>query len=198
MSLTYATPLVLSDPGFIFTAILGSTEPTHAALASTYDLDVWPVAWVAAGPTEDGSKLSYEIKAEPIRAAELFDPIRWATTDRSGSFSFSIMNFTLQNLKRAYNGGTLATVSGSGATLSSSLLPPSPGSEVRTMIGWESLDHTMRVIIYQALNAGAVESMFKRAPDKALIPFTVNMEVPITAPLQPFKVYAAGTGRFGV
>jgi len=198
MPLTYATPLILTDPGFVFTAILGSTEPTHAALASTYDADPWPGAWVAAGVTEDGSKLAYEIKAEPIKAAELFDPVAWRTTERSGSIVFSVLNYTLTNLKRAYNGGTLATVSGSGVTLSSSLLPPAPGSEVRSMIGWESLDHTMRVVIYQALNMGSIESSFKRAPDKALIPFMFNMEVPTGAPNQPFKVYAAGTARLGV
>jgi len=198
MSLTYATPLLLTDPGFVFTAILGTAEPAHAALASTYDLDVWAAAWVPAGVTEGGSKLAYEIKAEPIKAAELFDPVAWRTTERSGSIVFSVMNYTLNNLKRAYNGGTLATHSGAGVTLSSSLLPPAPGSEIRSMIGWESLDHTMRVVIYQALNMGSIESTFNKAPDKALIPFMFNMEVPIGAPQQPFKVYAAGTARLGV
>lgn len=195
MSLTYATPLILTDPGFLFIAALGSTEPTHAAAGSSYDADAWPVAWIASGPTEDGTDLSYESKVEPVRVAELFDPIRYSTTDRTGSIAFMLTNYTLKNLQRAYNGGTISTVSGSGATLSSKLIPPTPGNETRVMVGWESLDHTMRLVVYQAINGGTITSAFKRAPAKALIPFSFNMEIPASG--TPFAVYGAGTGRLG-
>jgi len=197
MSLTYAVPLVLTDPGFLFWAPLLSTEPAHVAAASSYDADVWPVAWIPLGATEDGSKFSYELKVEPVRVAEFFDPIRWPTTDRGGSFAFNLASYTLQNLKRAYNGGTIGTVSGAGVTLSSSLLPPSPGSEVRAMLGWESLDHTARIVCYQTINSGTIDQAYKRAPAYAVIPCTFNMEVPTGAPQAPFKQYAAGTARLG-
>lgn len=197
MSLTTATPLILQDPGFLFWAPLLSTEPTHAALASTYDADTWPVAWLSLGATEDGSEFTYESTVEPVFVAEFFDPIRWSTTRRQGMMAFNLANYTLMQLKRAFNGGTTATVSGAGVTLSSSLLPPSPGLEVRAMIGWESLDHTMRIIMYQCINSGQIKSAFKKAPDKALIPCVFNMEVPLGAPQQPFKWYAAGTARLG-
>lgn len=197
MSLSTASPLVLTDPGFLFWAPLLSTEPTHAAAGSSYDADTWPVAWINLGATEDGSTFSYESKIEAVRVAEFFDPIRWSTTDRSGSFAFNLTNFTLNNLKRVYNGGTLATVSGTGATLSSSLLPPSPGAEVRAMLGWESLDHTLRLIIYQAINSGTIAHAFKRAPAYAVMPCNFNFEVPTGAPQQPFKWLGAGTARLG-
>lgn len=195
MSLTYATPLILTDPGFLFWAPLLTAEPTHAALASSYDADVWAVAWIPLGMTEDGSKLSYETKVEPIRCAEAFDPIRYSTTERSGSISFMLANYTLNTVKRVFNGGTLATVSGSGVTLSSSYLLPTPGQEVRAMIGWESLDHTMRVIMYQCINSGTIEQAFQKAPAKALLPCTFSFEAPASG--QPLKYYAAGTGRLG-
>jgi hypothetical protein len=195
MSLTYATPLILTDPGFLFWAPLLSTEPTHAALASTYDADTWPVAWIPLGMTEDGSKLSYETKVEPIRCAEAFDPIRYSTTERSGSISFMLANYTLNTVKRVFNGGTLATVSGSGVTLSSSYVLPTPGLEVRAMIGWESLDHTMRVIMFQTINSGTIEQAFQKAPAKALLPCTFSFEVPASG--IPIKYYAAGTARLG-
>lgn len=195
MSLSYATPLILTDPGFLFWAPLASTEPTHAAAGSTYDADAWPVAWIALGMTEDGSKLSYETTVEPIRCAEAFDPIRYSTTERAGSISFMLANWTLNTVKRVFNGGTLATVSGTGATLSSSYVLPTPGQEVRAMIGWESLDHTVRVIMYQCLNSGTIEQAFAKAPAKALLPCTFNFEVPASG--QPLKYYAAGTARLG-
>jgi hypothetical protein len=195
MPLTYATPLILTDPGFLFWAPLLSTEPTHAALASTYDADTWPVAWIPLGATEDGSKVSYDTKVEPIRVAEFFDPIRYATVERSGSISFMLTNYTLNTIKRVFNGGTLATVSGAAATLSSSYVLPTPGAEIRAMIGWESLDHTVRIIMYQSINSGTIEQAFQRAPAKAMLPCTFNFEVPASG--VPIKYYAAGTARLG-
>ncbi len=195
MSLSTATPLVLTDPGFLFWAPLLSAEPAHVAASSTYDLDVWPVAWIPQGATEDGSEFNYESKVEPINVAEFFDPIRWATTERSGSIAFNLASYTLKNLSRAMNGAATATVSGTGATLSSSLTPVAPGSEVRCMIGWESLDHTMRFIAYQCLNGGAIKSAFKKAPSYAVVPFELQFEVP--ASTIPFKFYAAGAARLG-
>jgi hypothetical protein len=197
MSLVAGTPLILQDPGFLFWAPLLSTEPAHVAAASSYDADVWPVAWVPLGSTEDGSTFTYQITATPVYVAEFLDPIRWSTTNRVASFAFNLANYTLSNLKRAYNGGTSSTVSGSGATLSSRLLPPSAGSEVRAMIGWESLDHTFRIVGYQCLNSGAVASAYKKAPSYAVAPCVFNMEVPIGAPQQPWSQYAAGVGRLG-
>lgn len=195
MSLSYATPLILTDPGFLFWAPLLSTEPPHAALASTYDADVWPVAWIPLGATEDGTKLSYETKVEPIRVAEFFDPIRYSTVERSGSISFMLANYTLNTVKRVFNGGTLATVTGAGVTLSSSYVLPTPGTEVRAMVGWESLDHTVRVIMFQCINSGTIEQAFQRAPAKTLLPCTFQFEVPTSG--IPIKYYAAGTARLG-
>jgi hypothetical protein len=197
MSLATAVPLILTDPGFIFWAPLLSTEPTHAALASTYDADAWPVAWVNLGATEDGSEWTYETKVEAVNVAEFFDPIRWSTTGRSGSYAFNLANYTLNNLKRVLNGGTLATVSGAGVTLSSSYVPPSPGSEVRCMLGWESLDHTQRFVMYQTINSGSIKSAFKKAPEFAKLPCNFNFEVPTGAPNVPFKAYSAGVARLG-
>lgn len=195
MSLATATPLILTDPGYLFWAPLASTEPTHAALASTYDLDAWPVAWISLGATEDGSTFSYETTVEAIKVAEFFDPIRYSTTERAGSFAFNLASYTLNNYKRAMNGGTIATVTGSGVTLSSSYTPPAPGAEVRAMIGWESLDHTLRFVCYQTMQGGAVTSAFKKAPALAVIPCKFNFEVPTSG--NPFKLYGAGTARLG-
>jgi hypothetical protein len=158
------------------------------------------VAWINAGATEDGSKFSYQSNIEAITVAEFFDPIRWTTTSREGSFSFNLASYTLQNLRRALNAGTgaVTTVSGTGATLSSMLTPPAPGQELRTMVGWESLDHTMRFVAYQVINGATIESAFAKAPAKAVIPFDLRFEVPASG--VPFNFWAAGdtTGRLGV
>ena len=197
MSLSTATPLILTDPGFVFTAILSSTLPAMVAAGSTYDADVWPVAWVNAGATLDGSKFTYKTNVEAISEAEFFDPIRWSTTSREGSFSLVLANYTLHNLRRALNAGTgaVTTVSGSGVTLSSKLTPPAPGAELRCMVGWEALDHSLRFVAYQVINGASIESEFKKAPSLAGIPFEFNFEVPASG--VPFEWYGSGTGRLG-
>jgi hypothetical protein len=49
---------------------------------------------------------------------------------------------------------------------------------------------------YQVINGGEITSAFKRAPDKAVIPFQLNFEVP-TSPAVPFDIFIAGTARLG-
>lgn len=197
MSLTMATPLILTDPGFLFTADLASALPPMVAAGSTYDADLWGAPWKPWGATEDGSEFNYEMKVEPITAAELFNAIQYAPTEVSTSLSFVSIDYTLQNLRRSMNApaGNVTTVSGSGATLSSKLAPPTPSQIVRKMIGWESLDHTLRMIGTQCLQGGSMTTSFKRAPDKAGIAMTWNFEQPAAG--DAFNFYAAGTGRLG-
>ncbi len=187
-----ATPNVLTDPGYLFWAPLNTAEPTNTVSSSKFQ-DAWPGGWISLGATEDGSEFNYTIKTEAISVAEFFDPIRWATTERSGSFAFNMANWALTNLKYAMNGGALTVVSGSGATLLTSFTPPAAGAEVRCMLGWESLDNTVRLIVYQAINSGTIKTAFKKAPAYATVACEFNFEIPATG--QPFKFYGAGTAR---
>jgi len=189
---TTATPTLLSDAGYLFWAPLLTAEPTNTVAGSKFT-DAWPVSWLSLGATEDGSEFSYEVNVEAMSVAEFFDPVRYATTSRKGKFGFALASWTLTNLKYAMNGGTLTVVSGTGATQLNSFIPPTPGAEVRAMLGWESLDSTVRLICYQTLSSGSITSAFKKAPDKALVPCEFNFEVPASG--NPFKFYTAGTTR---
>ncbi len=197
MPLTMATPLTLTDPGFLFIADLASTLPPFVAAASTYDADVWPVAWKPAGATADGSTFSYEMKVEPITVAELFNAVAYAPTEVNISLSFAMADFVMRKLAWAMNAPetNLTTVSGTGPTLSSKLAPPTPSQIKRRMVGWESLDHTLRLVGYQCLQGGVIESSFKRAPEKAAIATTWNFEQPSAG--DAFNFWAAGVGRLG-
>lgn len=191
---TIATPNVLVDPGYLFWAPLATALPTNTVAGSVFT-DSWASAWVPLGATEEGSTFNYSSTVEPVTVAELFDPVRYATTSREGSMAFNLADWTLNNLKRALNGGTVTTVSGTGATTLTSYEPPDPGDEVRAMIGWESQDNTVRIIIRQALNGGEIASAFQKAPAKAVIACQFQMEKPAAA--QPFIVYSAGAERVG-
>lgn len=197
MPLSTATPMILTDPGFLFYADLASALPTMAGLASSYDADTWPVAWKSIGATEDGSEFNYEMNVEKISVAELFNAVSYAPTEVNISIGFTMVDYTLNKLALAMNAPAtnVTTVSGATTTLSSKLSPPTPSQIKRRMIGWESLDHTLRFVAYQCLNGGTVSSSFKKAPDKAGIATTWNVEQPAAG--DPFNFWAAGVGRLG-
>lgn len=188
-----ATPNVLQDPGALFWAPAGSAVPSHTVAGSVFT-DSWTAPWVPLGATEDGTELTYEIKVEAIMAAEFFDAIKYATTERSGSFAFALEDYTLTKLKYAMNGATQTVVSGTGATQLNKLTPPIPGAETRAMIGWESLDHTMRAVAYQCINSGSIKTSFKKAPKIATIACQFNFEIPLGS-TTPIDFWSAGTAR---
>ena len=130
-----AVPTLLTDPGFLFYAPVGTTEPANTVLASKFS-DPWPVAWVNLGATMDGSEFSYATTVSPIHVSEFLDPIRQVPTGRMGKVTFALASYTATNLKFALNGG-ITTVTGTTATTLTKVNPPIPGQEVRTMIGWE-------------------------------------------------------------
>jgi hypothetical protein len=186
-----ATPNLLVDPGWLFHAPIGTALPTNTVAASKFT-DAW-TTWLPLGATTEGSTFSYETEVEAMTVAELFDPVKYATVGRTGSIAFALADYTLTNLKRALNGGTI-TPTGSGATLMQSFALPTPGAEVRSMLGWESADSTVRIIILQALCSGTIEMAFQKAPDFASIPMEWSMELP-TGGSQPFNIYTAGATR---
>jgi hypothetical protein len=191
---TTAVPTILTDPGYLFWAPLATATPTNTVVASKFT-DNWAAAWIPLGATENGTQLAYSSTIEAVTVAEFFDPIRYATTARSGNVAFNLADYTLANWKRALNGGAMTLVSGTGATALTSLTPPAPGAEVRCMIGWESLDATTRLVCHQTIQGGEVTSAFRKAPGLALIPVQFNFEVPASG--FPFTLYSAGTARSG-
>lgn len=192
MPVTLATPNIMKDAGYLLWAPLSSTLPTNTVVGSKFT-DTWPAAWKNLGGTDDGSKFAYQMKLEAIKVAEFFDPITWAPTDRTGSFAFALADFTLTNMYRAFNGGTQTVVSGSGTTQLNKLDPPDNTGIIHAMLGWESLDATMRLVSYQTINGGQIEMAFKRAPDNAVIACEFNFEVPSGG--VPFSFWSAGTAR---
>jgi hypothetical protein len=185
---------VLSDPGYLWIAPVGTTEPTPTAAASKFT-DALPVAWIPLGATTEGSTFGYSTSIEAVRVAEYFDPIKWSTTERNGSIAFALANFTLSNWRRALNGGVAAlTPTGTGGAEITTFQPPAPGSEVRSMLVWESTDSTVRILIRQGIQGGEVSSQFQKAPATAGIPCTFNMEIP-SAGVQPFQMWGAGLNR---
>lgn len=195
MSATIAVPNILQEPGYWFWAPAGTAMTVNTVVGSKFSA-AWDVAWIGFGATEDGGEFNYETNVEPVRAAEFLDPIKWATTDRSGNVSFTLIDWTLTKWRMALNAPTanVVIVSGTTTTQLNRFDPVDPGAEVRAAIGWESLDGTARLYIPQAIQGGAIKSTFKKSPDKAGIACTWNFELSTVTP-KPFQLFTAGTGR---
>lgn len=191
-----ATPLLLTDPGVLYWAPTGTALPATVGgtVAGSVFTDSWPVAWIPLGATESGSEITASLTVEPIDAAEFIDHLAYRTTERSFQVAMVLKNFTAANLARTYN-TTAATVSGSAATLLTKVSPPNPGSEVRCMIGFESLDSTVRWVAYQVINSGDVATAFAKSPTVAMLPWTANCEKPTAT--QPVDWWFAGATRTG-
>jgi hypothetical protein len=191
---TYSTPNLLTDPGTLYYAPVGTAIPTFTVAGSKFT-QTWSSPWVPLGCTEEGSEFSASTDVEAIEVAELFYPVAYVTTKKEAKIAFALTDFTLNNIKRVMNGGTLSTVSGTGATTLSKYVPPTPGNEVRCMVGWQSLDDTVVMIGYQLINATEIQMSFKKAPAKATLPVEFQFEKPSAT--EPFEFYTAGTVRVG-
>jgi hypothetical protein len=195
MAHSVAVPTVLTDPGMLWIAPVGTADPTNTVAGSVFTDDP-AVAFVPLGATSEGSTFSYSTNVEAVKVAEFFDPIKYATTDRSGHIAFNLSSFTLSNYQRALNSGiaALTATSGTGATSLFKLEPVDPGNEVRAMILWESTDRTVRLLCRQVIQGGEVAAAFRKAPDLAVIPCTFNMEIPVGS-TKPFTLWSAGVSR---
>ena len=184
---------ILPEAGLLMIAPLGSTLPTMAAAGGTYAADAWPAAWYNPGPTKGGTKLDINITTSDLEVAELYTPVDVRTTKRTGTITFELANYTAKNLAQALNGGISSTVSGTGATLSTKVALPGIGSEVGCMIGWESVDSTVRFIAYICKNTGNVSTQFAKSPNYAGLTWQANLIKPSGTDMVEW--YFAGTTR---
>lgn len=167
-------------PGILYIAVLGTTEPTDL----TTPWATVSANWITLGYTDEGSKFNYSVNSENVEVAEELDPVAVALTSRDLSLAFALAEVTATNLKRALNGGTI--VSGAGIV---TFEPPDLGEEVRTMLGWESEDHSERWVYRKCLQTGNMEMSRAKGAAKATINCEFKLERPAAA--KSFKAILA-------
>lgn len=190
-----ASPTLLTDPGYLYWAPLGSAVPAMTVVASKFSVS-WAAPWIPMGATEAGSEFSTTTTVSAINVAELLDAVAWRATDRTSAFTFAIASVTASQLSKAFNGAQTAVTQGTAGdttTQSTQITPVTPGSEVRAMIGWESYDSTTRIVGYQCFNGGNIKLTFAKAPSKTAIPWQANLEVPSSG--VPWNIWTAGAAR---
>jgi hypothetical protein len=165
-------------PGYLYIGSIGRTEPTDLTTAwASVD-----AGWAALGYTDAGSEFDYQLSADDVDVAEELDPITKAPTGRAASVKFALSEITATNMKRALNGGTITT--GTGIV---TFEPPDLGTEVRTMLGFESEDHTERWVWRQAFMLGSLT--MTRA--KGAANTTMNCEFTLEKPASGSRIFKA-------
>lgn len=154
--------------GLLYIGPVGVLEPNDLTTPwGTVDSD-----WLAIGYTEEGHEFSREPSFEPIEVAEEMEPIRYEQNSSSSMLSFSAAEMTVTNLARAFNGGSITTISGTVKRFD----PPPIGDVTRCAIGWESNDGEERWVFRKCLQTGNTTIARRKSPQKALIPMQFRLE----------------------
>ena len=142
--------------GTLYIGPIGTAEPNDLTTPwATVDAD-----WEAIGYTEEGHSFSRQPTFEPIEVAEEYIPIRYEQTGEEAVLAFAAAEMTVYNLERAFNGGTITTLSGTVVEYE----PPEVGDFTRAMLGWESNDGEERWIFRKCLQTGNTEIARRKAP----------------------------------
>lgn len=198
MQMPYNGTNIINVPGSIFAAPLGTTEPTSVTGA-------WPTGWVALGYTAAGSVMSVAPSVASITPEEEYYPIRNVVTGIAADVTFNLMETTARNWQLALNNGILAA----GTAQSSGVLSdgtfwaePAPiGTELRVMIGWDSLNEGTtsgtiagRLIMRQCFQTGTVATSRRKGANAADIAVKFSAEKPTG--VQPFRLLIPATMAF--
>jgi hypothetical protein len=158
-------------PGYLFAGALGRVEPADL-ITPWASVDA---GWVALGYTETGSEFDYQLNTSPVNVAEELDPISNVPDGRTSSVTFNLAQMTATNLKLCMNGGVITTTAGVVT-----IEPPDLGTELRTMLGFESEDHTERWVWRQCLMNGQLKIVRAKGAANATLAAVFMLEKPAT------------------
>lgn len=181
-----STANVQLGPGRLYVAPLGTPEPSanDSALPSAYR----PV-----GYTEEGSAFSTTLTNSEVEVAEEVDPILYVLSKRTNTLVFAMAETTRQNLALALGDMTGAVAPNDDTPFEA----PIPGDEEACMIIWDSAESptdpdNVRWLFRQAKPGGTITLPRRKAPAKATIATTFNLEKPASA--QPYKAFPNSDG----
>lgn len=165
---------VLVGPGTLYTAPLGEAFPANPTTAPAGN-------WVEIGYSEDGWTVEADKTLEDVLVAEEVDPIATYKTAQSIRLTGQMAQASLENLKLAFGGGSIAV--DTPAAGYDTYSPPASDSfdELAVLFrtnapgtsGWKRDWQFPR-----AVAAGAVAAQFTKAPTKA----NVAMEFRVLKP----------------
>jgi hypothetical protein len=191
----FAPTKVKIGPGTLYAAPIGTTEPTGVTGA-------WAPSWTPIGYTTKGSTFEFTPTLGAVEVEEEIWPIRHVVTKYTAKLTFVMAESTQRNLVLALNGGigTLANPTMKGVTGGSVWVePPSPGTERRIMLGWDSQPKATatptnvygRLVCRQAIQDGPLKVTHQKGTNKSVYSVSFVLEKPTTK--QPFRMWLSST-----
>jgi hypothetical protein len=166
-------------PGLLYVAPIGTTEPTTLTGALA-------VEWVAIGYTESGTEQNHDLAISPVYVAEELWPVRHVVETAQLRVNFEAAELTAENLRRAWNGGTVTSPSGGYVKFTP---PGTNAAMVRRMLVWQADDNEERWLFRRVFNASGFAVPRRRGNDKARIPMSFALEKPESA--EPYDAWFA-------
>lgn len=172
------TSAAATGSAVLYKTAAGATAGVGGTVSGSKFTDRWPAGWTPWGATREGSEFKWTPSTGNIEIAEELLPVQIITEGVESSIAFDVVQFTAYNFAAALNGGTVSTVSGTGATLLTEVEPPELGSESRIQIGWESADSTERAWFVQCFQGGDLGIAHKKGTDNAGLSVEYKLEQP--------------------
>lgn len=160
--------IVVGSNGSIFTAPTGTAIPASIAVALGE-------AWVDAGyVTEDGVTFTDGKSLESIRAWQSLYDLRKVVSSKEATAAFSLMQWSGDNVKRAFGGGDIAEIVADSGNFR--YTPPAPESidEFMLAIEWVDGDKDYRLIFPKGMVSENVEVNITRTA-AGLLPITFSI-----------------------
>jgi hypothetical protein len=178
--------------GTLYVAPLLTTEPSAVTGA-------WPAGWTELGYTDQGSTFAFGPTTADVTVEEEFYPVDVVTVNYTGKMTFVLAEQTRQNLAIALNAGVPGSASFNSASQGTNgdgslwQEPPVAGTDVRVMIGWDSLpqgatsgnDPFTRIVVRKCLQIGQVTRIARKGNNKSM--FACEFAIIKPSAVQPFR-----------
>jgi hypothetical protein len=137
-------------------------------------------AWVGAGATDEGFKVHVETSLTDVMVEEQATPVAETVESKLITIEAALAEDTLETMRLAWNGNTIATVAGPPANRTMALQDQvnfwTVCLEMKNLLGF-----ARRIYIPKATINGSGDTAFRRAADKRLFPVRVSSICPTSA-----------------
>jgi hypothetical protein len=161
-----ATEVVVAGTGHLYVADEGTTLPTDLTDLST-DPDFTELGYT----TEDGVTWTVSRQTSDLNVWQSLDPIRIITSSRTQSMAATLRQFSPENLRACFGGGTIDAAAGVG----SFQLPDPAAIEIKVLVvDFSDGDADFRSVFERAQQDGDVTAALNRG-DSANLPFSMRI-----------------------
>lgn len=169
-----ANNVVVGNAVLWYKAWLATPTPQVADTVAVFTTSAWETAnFIGAGASDEGFKIAAEANTQDVMVEEQSTPVTTTVESRTIGIECALAEDTLETMKLAWNGGTIATVAGPPAKRTMALQDAinfyTVCLEMKNAAGF-----ARRIYIPRGTFTGSGDTEFRRAADKRLYPLRFN------------------------